>query len=227
VNLEQELRAVEVEWPETPTLRVELERRRRPWRRPVVLALALVVLAIGIAFAVPPARSALLRLFHLRGVTIERVDTLPSATAKSLEAGLGPARTLEEAARVAGFTPYLPAGVDVRRAYARPGVVAIPLAGGRLLTELSVSDLGLSKKFAGTATRIEPVQVNGDAGIWLEGGRHVLVYLNRDGTPIVQTLRLAGNTLVWQHGDRTLRLEGPFAKQQALALAESIQTDTA
>jgi hypothetical protein len=223
VNLEQELRAVPVEWPETPTLRVELAPRGRDRRRLLVVAVALALLALGIAFAVPPARSALLRLFHLRGVTIERVETLPSATARSLEAGLGPARSLDDAARVAGFTPYLPRGVVVRRAYARLGVIAIPLGGGRLLTELSSTDLGVSKKFAGSATRIEPVQVNGHDGIWLEGGAHVLVYLGPDGTPIAKTLRLAGNTLVWQVGARVYRIEGPLTQEQALRIAESIK----
>jgi hypothetical protein len=176
---------------------------------------------------VPPARSAILRFFHLRGVTIERVETLPDATARSLEAGLGPARPLDEAARVGGFTPVLPAGVDVRRAYARLGVIAIPLRGGRVLTELSFSELGVSKKFAGSATKIEPVQVNGDDGLWLEGGAHVLVYLGPDDVPITQTLRLAGNTLVWQHGAHIFRLEGPLTKTQALRIAESIRPDKA
>src|SRR5205823_10953262 len=99
VNLEQELRAVPIAWPETPTLRVELAPRGRAWRRPLVLGLALVLLALAIAFAVPPARSAILRFFHLRGVTIERVDTLPDAAAKSLEAGLGPPPAPHDAAR--------------------------------------------------------------------------------------------------------------------------------
>jgi hypothetical protein len=222
VNLEQELRSVQIEWPETPTLRPELEPRRS-WRRPLVLALAVVALAVAIAFAVPPARSAILRFFHLRGVTIERVGTLPNATAQSLEAGLGPERSLNDAARVAGFTPVLPPGVDVRRAYARLGVIAIPLGGGRLLTELSFTDLGVSKKFAGSATKIEPVLVNGHDGIWLEGGAHVLVYLGPDGVPIAKTLRLAGNTLVWQLGARVYRIEGPLTQEQALRIAESIQ----
>jgi hypothetical protein len=226
VSLEQQLRSVRVEWPETPALRPELVARRRS-RRALVLALAVLVLAVAIAFAVPPARSALLRFFHLRGVTVERVNTLPQAFRRSLQAGLGAERTLAEAARVAGFAPALPPAVDIRRAYARPGVIAMPLGGGRLLSELSAADLGLSKKFASQATRIEPVQVNGDDGIWLEGGEHVLVYLNADGTPVVQTLRLAGNTLVWQHRGLTYRLEGPLTKAQALKLAESIQTDKA
>jgi hypothetical protein len=226
VSLERELRSARVDWPETPELRLELAPQRRS-QRPLLVALAVLVLALAVAFAVPSARSALLRFFHLRGVTVERVETLPPAFRRSLQAGLGPERTLAEAARVAGFTPVLPPGLDVRSAYARLGVIAIPLGGGRLLSELSVADLGLSKKFAGQATRIEPVRVNGDDGIWLEGGEHVLVYLNRDGTPVVQTLRLAGNTLVWQHRGLTYRLEGPLTEQQALKLAASIETNKA
>jgi hypothetical protein len=228
VSLERELRSLSIEWPETPALRPELEPRRRV-PRPLVVALAAAVLAIAVALAVPPARSAILRFFHIGGVTVERVETLPEATARSLEAGLGPERSLDEAARVAGFTPVLPPGVDLRRAYARPGVIAIPLGGGRLLTELSggVNGFMLSKKFVAGATRIEPVQVNGHDGLWLEGGPHVLVYLDENGRPIARTLRLAGNTLVWQVGARTFRLEGPLTQEQALALAGSIQAHRA
>ena len=213
MSLERELRSARVDWPATPELQPGLAPQRRS-RRPLLIALAVLVLALAVAFAVPPARSALLRFFHLRGVTVERVETLPQAFRRSLQAGLGPERTLADAARVAGFTPALPPGLDVRSAYARLGVIAIPLGGGRLLSELSVADLGLSKKFAGQATRIEPVQVNGDD-------------LNQDGSPVVQTLRLAGNTLVWQHRGLTYRLEGPLTMQQAVKLAASIQGDKA
>jgi hypothetical protein len=227
MSLERELRSLPIEWPETPALRPELAPRRRV-RRQLVVGFAVVLLAIAVAFAVPPARSAILRFFHLGGVTIERVETLPDATARSLEAGLGPERRLDEAARVAGFAPALPPGADVRRAYARPHVIAIPLGGGRLLTELSGgANFVLSKKFASGATRIEPVQVNGHDGIWLEGGPHVLVYLDENDVPVAKTLRLAGNTLVWQVGTRTFRLEGPLTLRQAVALAESIQADRA
>jgi hypothetical protein len=227
VSVERELRSLSIEWPETPALRPELSPRGRV-PRPLLVALSAVVLALAVAFAVPPARSAILRFFHIGSVTIERVETLPDATARSLEAGLGPERSLDEAARVAGFAPVLPPGIDVRRAYARRGVIAIPLRGGRLLTELSGSaNFMLSKKFAAGATHIEPVQVNGHDGLWLEGGPHVLVYLDENGEPVGKTLRLAGNTLVWQIGTRTFRLEGPLTKQQALALAESIQADRA
>jgi len=51
-------------------------------------AVALLV-ALGIALAVPPARSAILRFFHIGSVTVERVETLPHAQQRSLVAGLG------------------------------------------------------------------------------------------------------------------------------------------
>lgn len=225
MNLERELRSLQVDWPETPALRPELAPRRRGWRRPLVLALAVLVLALAVAFAVAPARSAILRFFHLGGVTIERVETLPGATRRSLAAGLGPELPLAEAVRVAGFVPWLPAGVEVARAYARPGLIAVLLDGGRLLTELVPGDFGMSKKFASEATRVEWLRVGTDVALWLEGGPHVLVYRNANGFLYSRTLRLAGNTLIWQHGSRTLRVEGPLTKAQALRIAESIRPD--
>ena len=223
MSLEHELRglAAELEWPETPALAPELGRRRN--LRPLVVALAVLVLALAVALAVPPARSAILRFLQLRGVTVERVETLPPAQERPLVAGLGPARSLDEAARVAGFAPLLPRGVTPTRVYARWGVIAIPLGEGRLLTELRGIGIDVSKKFAAQATRVAPATVGSARGIWIEGGPHVLVFQNRNGTYATETLRLAGNTLLWEHGRLTLRLEGPLALPEALRIARSIE----
>jgi len=228
VSLERDLQALaaELEWPVTP-VHAPLELGRRRNLRPLVLALAVLVLALAVALAVPPARSAILRFLHLRGVTVERVETLPPAQQRPLVAGLGPARSLDEAARVAGFAPVLQPGVAPTRAYARWSVIAIPLGGGRLLTELSGVGMDVSKKFAAEATRVEPVTVDGARGIWIEGGPHVLVFRTRDGMYVTETLRLAGNTLLWEHGKLTLRLEGPLTLPEALRIARSIQGGTA
>lgn len=222
LDLERELRelATHLDWPETPPLDRALPGCRPA--RPLVLAVALAALALAVAFAVPPARSAILRFLHLRGVTVERVETLPPAARRSLVAGLGPARTLAAAARVAGFEPVIPRGLRPYEAYARHGVVALPLGRGRLLTELSGVGLDVTKKYAAQATRIEGLTVAGDPGLWLEGGPHVLVFQNADGTYANATLRLAGNTLLWEHGDLTLRLEGPLTRDEALALAATV-----
>src|SRR5262249_40083437 len=72
-ELELQLAALghELELPREPDLAPavleRLEGRRPfPWR-PVALAFAVVAVAVGAAFAVPQARTAILRFFHLGG----------------------------------------------------------------------------------------------------------------------------------------------------------------
>ena len=89
----------QIEFPPTPDLassvRSRLERRRR-WLRPAAIALAILVVAIGAALVVPPARTAILDWLGLRGVSIVRVDELP-ATPPIGQLDLGRRITLEEA----------------------------------------------------------------------------------------------------------------------------------
>jgi hypothetical protein len=107
----------ELELPPTPDLaaavRQRLEARpalRRPFvRRRVVLVFAALAIAIGAAFAVPPARTAILEFLGLRGATIERVEELPDAPAEPAPqepAGEAPPILLPD---VAGLLP----GFDV------------------------------------------------------------------------------------------------------------------
>ena len=114
--LELRLRALgqALELPPEPDLaprvleRLEGRRRPFPWRRGAVLALALLVLALGAAFAVPQARSAILRFFHLGGVTVIRVETLPPAVERAQAGGLGRPVSLPEAERQVLFRILLP-----------------------------------------------------------------------------------------------------------------------
>src|SRR5207253_10658651 len=116
----------EVDFPAEPDLRPRVRERleRKRFARPLVLAVALLVVAFGIAMAVPPARSAILDFFHLGAVTVQRVETLPPAQERPLAAGLGPALTRSEAERSAGLSLVLPnfAGSPPTRYYARPGL---------------------------------------------------------------------------------------------------------
>jgi hypothetical protein len=214
------LLAGELDWPPTPSFELRLEPRPRPRsvRRPLALAFALLALALGIAFAVPPARSAILRFLHLGGVTIERVERLPPAQERSLREGLGARVTAAEARLRLGFRPLLPPRPP--QLYVRDGTLSMLLEQPRLalLTELESSvDVGLLlKKVATAGTRIEPVSIGGARGYWLSGARHVVF---GPGLPP----RYAGNTLLWQRGGVTLRLEGKLTKAEALALARTIR----
>ena len=87
MDLERELRAIELAWPETPELRLELDARRRRSLRRLLVAVALLLVALAAAFAVPQSRGAILRFLHLGGVTIELVERLPAAQERPLGAG--------------------------------------------------------------------------------------------------------------------------------------------
>ena len=83
--LEQRLQALgrELAYPAEPELApaviARLDRAPFPWRRAAALALAVLAVALAAALAVPQARTALLRWFHIRGATVELVETLPHA----------------------------------------------------------------------------------------------------------------------------------------------------
>src|SRR5205814_6335584 len=108
----------ELEFPPAPDAwpRVAERLQRRRWVRPTVFALAAGVLALGIALAVPPARSAILKFFHIGSVTVERVDTLPPAQTRPFATGLGPAQPSP--------TLQLPAGLSATKYYKGPGMAA-------------------------------------------------------------------------------------------------------
>jgi hypothetical protein len=206
--------AHDVEWPATPALDAQVAR---PRRRRVALAVALVLVALGIAFAVQPARSALLRFFHLGAVTVQRVDTLPAAEERPLGAALGDPITQAAARQLLGRAFRAPAGVEPQL-YASGQVVSALLAtpDAVLLTELRTSGVDgdvLVKKLVGTSTDVHGVDLGFDApAVWIRGREHVFL------TPALPP-RLAGNTLIWVSGGLTYRLEG---KTLALALARRL-----
>jgi hypothetical protein len=218
-----------VDFPPTPNLAPAVRRRlgeRRSWRRPVALALAVLVVAIGAALAVPAARTAILDWLGLRGVHIVRVDKLPPAPVIG-NLDLGRPVTFAEARRRA---PWLRVPDDAPdRVYlssAIPGgkvtlLWGTPTSVRLLLTEFRAQEAFIEKLIQPDA-KVEPVKV-GDIGVWLEDP-HVLLFHDRDGRLRQNTARLAGKTLLWQQGDVTLRLEGTLSKEDALRIARSAQS---
>jgi hypothetical protein len=232
-ELERALYAIgrDLDVPETPALpsrvRARIEGRSRR-RLALLVAVAAAVVAVGIAFAVPQARSSILRFFHLGAATVERVDTLPPAQQRPLAAGLGPPRSRAAAERIAGFPIVLPpfAHGAPTRYYARPGLIATTFRShGKsiLLAELSGRQLGFTKKFASPGTDVQPAEVSGAySGLWLSGGRHVIVWATPSGGTREVATRLAGNVLIWETRLRTYRLEGGLSRSVAIALAGQI-----
>lgn len=208
-----------VEFPATPDLasavRVRLERPR--WsRRPFAVALAVLVVGVGAVLAVPPARTAVLDWLGLRGVSIVRVDELPPTPAVE-RLDLGREVTLEEAPLWVQVPDDEPDSVHVGN-----GTVSLlwgtPDRVRLLLTEFRGD--ALIEKLIEPEVRVELVTVNGEEGAWLDEP-HVVIFEDLRGRIRRSTARLAGKTLLWQHGEVTLRLEGDLTKEEALRIART------
>jgi hypothetical protein len=231
-ELEQRLHALgqELEYPPEPDVApaalAQLDRRPFPWQT-AAIAVAVLAVALGAAFAVPQARTTILRWFHLRGVTVERVQTLPPAEERSQAGGLGRPLSRAEAERVVGFELALPPQANPKRVYVVGDALAsvVLRSHGRplLLSEYRAADFSSLKKSAPRETAIEFVRVNGEPGLWLEGGPHTLTYFNRRGEFRERTIVIHGNVLLWNHGELTLRLEGKLTKAQALDISRVIR----
>jgi hypothetical protein len=235
VNLEQELQALALEWPPTPDLassvaervRESAPRRAQRWRRPLAVALAVLVVGVTAVLAFSPgARSALLELFGIKGATVTRVDVLPEVRGGE-QLDLGERVSLEDAERETGFRARLPRDEDVDqvwldRAIGRGAVTVVWCCPRVVLTEFRGISSPYAEKMVGAGTEVEYLEVNGRPGIWIEGASHVVVFRDEFGN-IQERPRLARNVLLWEDGALTLRLEGDFTKQRALALAGRIR----
>src|SRR5262245_33987278 len=227
-ELETALRALgrDVAFPPTPDVASAIRGRlepRRLWRRPVAIAIAvLIVAAIAAVLAVPQSRSAILDWLGLRNVSVVRVEKLPAVPAQGRLA-LGHRLTLDEAKRRAPWlllpdrdpdsvwlNESLPGG-KVSLLWGTPSNVRL------LLTEFT--GRGYVEQVIDGDTQVERVKI-GSAGAWFQGP-HVVMFRDRDGAFRESHARLAANTLVWQMGNVTLRLEGRLSKDEALRLGRT------
>jgi hypothetical protein len=211
-----------LDWPPTPDLASAVRprlSRRRTWQRPVAIAFAVVVVLVGAVLAVPPARSAILDWLGLRAVTIVQVDELPPVPART-SLDLGRPVSLEEAR---AQNPWLRVPEDrPDGAYVRGEVVTL-LWGTPDDVRLLLAELrgrAYIEKLIGPNADVVPVTVDGDPGAWI-AAPHVVMIKDRRGQFREDQPRLAGKTLLWQHGAVTLRLEGDLSKEDALRIARS------
>jgi hypothetical protein len=232
----------QIEFPATPELaarvRARLAEERTPRlslfrRRTLAVALAVLTVAIAAVMAVPQTRAAILEFFHLRGVTIERVGELPTVPLQRdfNELFLGERVSLAEARERADFEVIVPEALgDPDGIYFQetpPGGMVSFVYGSveqprALVTEFrAIVDEVVFKKVA-AGTRIEQVEIDGEPGFFLSGDPHDFSYLDRTGDFRQELVRLAGNTLLWERGPLTLRLEADISKAQALKIARSV-----
>jgi hypothetical protein len=225
---ERELRALAafVELPGEPELAPAVRPRLqgRPQRkRAVVLVAAVAIASVALAFAVPPARSAILRLFHLQGATVEYVDRLPDVRTAPLALGAPIASAAVQ--RTVGFRPLASDLLGPPDAVTWDnGLLWYRYGRTRLLVSQfrARERVDLVKKVVEPDTVITPVTVHGQPGYFISGGTHFL-YLAPGGVVRQEPVRLGRQVLLWQHGPLTLRLEGDLTIQEALRIARSFR----
>jgi hypothetical protein len=225
----------ELDYPETPDLTGAVRRRlaepsrARSWRRPLIVALAVVAVAVGAVMAVPQARSEILDWLGIGAVNIRQVEGLPSVELATGDLGVGEKVGLEDARRRVNFAVRVP----TLRRYADPEVYyGEPLPGGQVsfvygspdkpqLLITQVAAIGALQKLVGSATRVEMVSTDDAHGVWIEGERHALFY---PGASREEPFRLVGNTLVLERTDGvTVRIEADISKEEALRIARSMR----
>jgi hypothetical protein len=248
MDLEQSLTAAgrSIAWPDeadlTMVVRSAIGDRspRRATTRALAYAATFAALVVALSLlSFPGVRTAVADFLGIGGV---RIDTGGSAPTPAGELDLGEPLSLARARDSVAFEVRLPAalgqpdsvwldteviGGQVALAYDASSDLP-PAPGtklGALITQFpdaEVSDAAL-KKVTGSqpGTTYEPVIVEGAQGFWVSGEPHVIAYLEADGDIRNETVRLAGNVLLWESNGVTYRIESTLSKSDALAIAES------
>ena len=212
---------------------------------PALVTLALVLVAV-LVFS-PEARATATDILRLRGVEMFRgpVPTPSPSPSRSPELGLGALVGIEEARSRARYPVVVPAdpllGVpdevylralgtsdQVTFLYrVRPGIPLSAEAGvAALVSEFSGGSV--DERFFGKVidrdTTVEKLTIDGQPGFWIQGRPHLFFYSTGVAGEVQQeTLRLAGNTLIWQRGALLLRIEAQVDKATALRIAASFR----
>jgi hypothetical protein len=274
-ELEHALRELPIDWPPTPDIAAAVRARidaepARPARRPLLdrlrfggdparplrsrlqAAALTVLILLGVAMAVEPARSAIFEALGLKGAKIER--KAPTATPSPMPPNaplgegldLGEPVTLAQASRRAGFKLTVPgAGLGAPDAVflnttpagtnvvsflyaAREGLPrATETGAGLLISEVRAAFEPVIEKAAGAGTKLERFSIAGDDAVRLSGNPHGFAFMTENGDAVFEEQRLAGDTLLVQHGDLLVRIEGRVSRKRAIEIARGITATSA
>ena len=190
-------------------------------RRRAMVVVTVILLAL---LGAPPVRAAVADWFGFAGVSV-RLDPTPGPSLASSPPTVHSTTTLAEARGLVAFEPLVPAalgspqGVQVsvdRR------LLSMSWTGeGAGPVRLDQFDGRVDYSFAKRAPGVEFTSVAGSSALWFDKP-HEVVILNADGSRRTETARLAGHTLIWEHGKTALRLEGSFTLERAIQIASSV-----
>ena len=224
-----------------------------PQRRPSGAGLPLwakvaaaVVLALGLALALPPSRRAIARWFGVGAVQIRTVPT----TVLGMGTTASPASTVPGSVDATSTAPVAPpAAADVASAQAQvtfpirlptdaaagplrridvddrvPGGLVVLVYDRFTIVELASAPnaFPVMVKLAPPGVTVDSTDVASDFAVWV-GGAHEIAYQSPDGSIRQDTVRRAGSVLVWTRDNVTLRLEGLGDLDTARRIAASVR----
>ncbi len=235
-----------------PAVRTRIaERSAQPWWSRLGLdrqtfapvAATLAVILVAASLLTPSVVDALEHLLNIPGVQIFRVSSTPTAMPTTGAFATFPgqrAASVAEASRLAGFPVLEPtalgpadeiyvelAPLRVTLVYrSRQGlpVTAVPGVSALIVEFKGNLDAPILGKAVGPGTTLEAVPLStGTAAYWLAGQPHQFFYKDSTGNIQPDTLRLAGNTLLWDTGGITYRLEAQVSREEAVRIASSFR----
>jgi hypothetical protein len=207
---------------------------RRPRRRAVLTALAVLAALAVVVIATPQGRAAISHVFRFDGVELRQGQSQSPSQRPSHPAPGGASLPGEQRMSLAQARRQVSFPILVPAALGQPGQVLVS-DGGRVVSlvypRTRYGQVRMDE-FAGQVDQIyfekivylgnvTKVKVNGNKALWIKGP-HELMYIRRDGTSAEAPPRLTtGNTLLWGTRHAALRLEGVFGEKTALAIARS------
>ena len=237
-RLEAELRELGpvLSWPEPKDVAPEVSQRLRAGRRgrgsrkwALAAAAVLVTAVVASLSALPELRRAVADWLGLPGVRVERVESgrdLPSPVATP---EFGVRASLAEAAAAVSYEIVRPPRIRGLEIYLDGDAVTFVRRGPSGDIELLMTQFEgtlereLVAKVLPPGSRLRSVVIGGRQGYWIAGDPHTVLYIDPFGEVRENTVRLAGNTLLWQRGRLTLRLEGAADLRRALLIARSLK----
>ena len=227
--------------------------------RPALVVILAVIAALALLLIIPETREAIAQLLGLRTIRIIEPTPTPAAqlelplTATPARTTPAPSptpgvmsfnqcceSTLVEAQRRAAFKLLLPPDDEPSRVFFQDQIFGRGSEAQQIVMVFGDPDRPrfvlyqatrylYGKMVRGTGTVITETQVSGQRALWLTGALHVLVTLDRNGQPMLDTERpVNANTLIWETGDIdtgvTYRLETSLSLGEAIEFAESLRS---
>ena len=193
---------------------------RRRWRAAIAAVTGLLLIGI----AVPPVRAAVTDWFTFGGVVVRHSPT-PGPSAAPGPPVVSGSLSLQEARGLIAFDPVVPTALGTP--------TGVEVSGDRRIlsftwengpngrVRLDEFNGELSPMFIKSIfQQLELVQLSSATGWWI-AEPHQVVTVDANGNEHTDEPRIAGQTMLWQKGKVTLRLEGNLTEAQATTIANS------